>query len=283
MAALFVERLTVIDFSYLHPERGLLGESWIVDLELAGELDDQGMVFDFGPVKKLVKAAIDRVADHKLLVPAQLMGLSVKEEGEDIDLDWDSSHFPFKHRSPTEAVLLLDTDSLTCSYLAEYLQATVAEVVPGNVVDIRLNLYPEAIDGAFYHYSHGLKKHLGDCQRIAHGHRSKIRVLRNDGRDEALEEYLAGQFRDTYLVTREDMAEDVVVNQVLCHHLAYQSQQGDFSITLPVERCVVLETDSTVELIAAHLLKLARERHPADEIQVYAYEGVAKGAIARSS
>lgn len=64
---LFVDDLTVMDFSYLCPLRGMVGESWIVDVRLDGELNDESMIQDFSKVKKELKRLIDEHVDHKLL------------------------------------------------------------------------------------------------------------------------------------------------------------------------------------------------------------------------
>ena len=74
---LFVNDLTVMDFSYLCPRRGMVGESWIVDVMLDGDLNDESMIQDFGKVKKDLKRLIDEYVDHKLLVPADHAGASI--------------------------------------------------------------------------------------------------------------------------------------------------------------------------------------------------------------
>ena len=80
---LFVNDLTVIDCSYLCPERGIVGESWIVDIVLDGALNEQSMVLDFGRVKKQVKAIIDNSVDHKLVVPAEHSYTKVTHNSDD--------------------------------------------------------------------------------------------------------------------------------------------------------------------------------------------------------
>jgi 6-pyruvoyl-tetrahydropterin synthase len=77
---LFVEHLTVIDCAYLCPEHGLVGESWIADVTLTGALDAQSMVMDFAHVKKQLKALIDTITDHTLIVPAESANLTWEDK-----------------------------------------------------------------------------------------------------------------------------------------------------------------------------------------------------------
>jgi 6-pyruvoyl-tetrahydropterin synthase len=80
---LFVNDLTVMDFSYLCPVRGMVGESWIVDVVLDGGLNDESMVQDFGIVKKQLKKVIDDYVDHKLVVPADHTNTTIHSPAED--------------------------------------------------------------------------------------------------------------------------------------------------------------------------------------------------------
>ena len=49
-----------------------------------------------------------------------------------------------------------------------------------------------------------------------------------------------------------------------------------------MERCDLLQTDSTVERIAEHVCAQVAAERPSAKIEVRAYEGVMKGAIATS-
>ena len=65
---LFVEQLTNVDFSYLDLSRGIVGETWWASAILEGALDEQGMVCDFGTVKKVLRNWMDDEIDHRLLI-----------------------------------------------------------------------------------------------------------------------------------------------------------------------------------------------------------------------
>lgn len=274
---LFVENLTHVDFSYLDAQRGLLGESWKVNLILDGSLDDQGMICDFGVVKKRVKQWLDDFVDHCLVVAEDMPGLDVSRGEARTELTW---NYPdagqLRCSAPKQAIALVPGSAVTPTELADWCRQQLLELFPQQVQGVELEFIAEQIDGAYYHYSHGLQKHAGNCQRIAHGHRSRIQLLRNGQRDEALEAIWAEKFRDIYIGTRAHLKSAGEI-----HQYVYDAPQGHFELSLPARCCYDIDTDSTVELIADHLAKQIKAAHPEDLIEVRAFEGIGKGAIVR--
>lgn len=281
MNHLFVDNLTVIDFAYLDPDRGLVGESWIADVVLGGKLDDQGMVFDFSHVKRTIKRIIDERVDHRLLIPLNYKGLSRNQDTPDT-FTWnltDGSHIV--HTSPDEAVVWLSAETVVPSKVAALLEHELMAVLPANVTSVDIHLREDVIAGAYYHYVHGLKKHLGNCQRIAHGHRSPIRIDRNGKRDEELESAWARLWQDIYVGSEEDAVRRHVEEDGVAYiTFEYEANQGEFALTLPEASVYMMDTDTTVEFIAAHIADRLKAEFPSDIILVKAYEGVGKGAIA---
>lgn len=280
MNKLFVNNLTVIDFSYFDLQRGIVGESWVVDIELCGALDDQGMVFDFGLVKKKIKHLIDHEIDHRFVLSKQIKGLAVENKGNALSLSWSNISGSYQLRSPADAIVLLDAKTVNTASVAAYLESLILKELPSNVEGIKLSLKEESIERAYYHYSHGLKKHDGNCQRIVHGHRSRIEIFRNHQRDFDLEDLWAARFRNIYIATQSDLKEICEIDGKKHACFSYTASQGKFELTLPHKKVYFIETDSTVELIADHIAEHCRKQYPDDHFLVKAYEGVGKGAIA---
>ncbi len=278
MSSLFVKQLTTLDFSYLCSERGLVGETWLVDVSLSGELNEQGMVFDFGHVKKQIKASLDRLADHRLLVPVASDAISIVTSDDQLQIRLTSSWGIIECACPIQAVLLVDHQEISRDSLKPILEGYIMQELPKNVSGVHLHLYHESIDGAFYHYSHGLKKHLGNCQRIAHGHRSRVEIYCCDERDYELEQYWANIWRDIYIATREDLKRTFRIKNKNYHQFSYISDQGYFELTLPSDHCYLIETDSTIELLAQHLAQEVALAKPEQPVTVVAYEGFNKGS-----
>ncbi len=277
MNCLFVEQLTVIDCAYLDATRGLVGESWIVDVELYGDLDEQSMVLDFGEVKRRIKRAIDGSADHTLLIPTRSPELRLETADGYTQLAFRSAHGTIEHRSPELAVSRIDADTVSPEGLIAYLQPRLQAVVPANVAEVRLAIRNERIDGAHYQYVHGLKKHAGQCQRIAHGHRSRLEVRIDGRRSQELEAALATRWADIYLGTREDVLSQAN-GQIL---FGYDAPEGRFELSLPQSRVELIEGDTTVECLAGWIARYAAANVGPDHVvQARAYEGVMKGAIA---
>lgn len=274
---LFVDQLTNVDFSYLDHQRGLVGETWWASAVLDGALDDQGMVCDFGIVKKTLRNWLDDELDHRLLVPLHSPALTIRQSDHHIDLEWQYADGGVLTMSaPRQAVALVDADSINAKSVASWCRDQLRAHFPVNVEQLTLKFSAENIDGAFYHYSHGLKKHAGNCQRIAHGHRSRINIFVEKERSAELEQSWSERWADIYLGSEEDLTGTDNGN----YSFRYQAQQGEFALSLPQNRCYMMNTDTTVEFIARHLADTIKASHPQQHIRVKAFEGVNKGAIA---
>lgn len=272
---LFVDQLTNVDFSYLHPERGLLGETWLASTQLGGRLDHQGMICDFGVVKKTLRHWLDQELDHRLAVPLHSPHLKLQQTEQHIELEWRFGDEKLHCRSPHSAIALVDAATITPESVAEWSKQQLRPLLPDSLDTLQLSFEPEAIAGDFYHYSHGLKKHDGNCQRIAHGHRSRLKIWRNGQPAPALEARWASAFNDIYIGTREDILSQTQDST----HFAYRTAQGEFELSLPSRCCYLIDSDTTVELIACHLAERIKQQYPDDRITVKAYEGMGKGAL----
>lgn len=287
---LFVNDLTVMDFSYLCPERGMVGESWIVDVILKGVLNEESMVQDFGKVKKELKHLIDEYVDHKLLVPAEHpYTKTFRDVAKDkVQVDFNRPKGKSIHLNcPPEAYAFVYANEVTKESVSQYLKEVIATHLPDNVDGLELGLREEVITTPFYHYTHGLKKHDGNCQRIAHGHRSKVLVFEDESESMQWQEYWAQRWQDIYIGSREDEVSSLTLNvnnipiTTDTHFMfAYESSQGEFELAIPKSECEIIDTDSTVECLAQYMVNEQKRIEPAHHYEVLAFEGVGKGAIA---
>jgi 6-pyruvoyl-tetrahydropterin synthase len=283
MIRLFVDRLTVLDFSYLHPQRGLLGESWLCDVELSGEPDAQGMILDFAAVKRTVKRLIDERFDHSLIVPRHCAALVLESSADRCALTFHYGEgLRVSHEGPASALCLVDANEITPPTLARAIESALRPVLPPSVAEVVVTLREEPCVGPWYQYSHGLRQHEGNCQRIAHGHRSRIEILRDGVRDASLEQAWAGRWHDIYIATRADLIGTHDEGRTRYRRFGYRGTQGEFSLELPAERCYLVDTDSTVENLAQHVAERLAVEHPGARYRVRAFEGVDKGAIAEA-
>ncbi|OUR61465.1 hypothetical protein A9Q74_09925 [Colwellia sp. 39_35_sub15_T18] len=288
---LFVDDLTVIDFSYLCLQRGIVGESWIVDVLLDGSLNEQSMVLDFAIVKKQIKAIIDDAVDHKLLLPMQEPALTLQASVHHADhqtIDFITKRASYHLQSPQCAFAAIDCATITIDSVTAHLTKIILAQLPNNVQGLSLVLRSENIASDYYHYTHGLKLHDGNCQRIAHGHRSKIQIFVDNQKNIALEHQWCQRWQDIYIASEADRVAkaDIELSSQAEQYMtpdhqffSYTAPQGRFDIAVAANVLDVVDCDSTVELLADFIARQLKKDLPSATIKVIAYEGVAKGAI----
>jgi len=280
MNQLFVQELASIDFSYLCLGRGLVGETLLIDLLLTGDLNNEGMLIDFNKIKKDIRHNIELFLDHKLLVPINAEQISQQSDSTHTRVTLDSEkRGVIQCYAPHEAIRILSISYISWHQLSTLTEQMILKILPENVKALKIDMYPETISGAWYHYSHGLQTHLGDCQRIAHGHRSAIKIYIDNIREPTIEQTWASRWKDIYIANESYVIDKFDCNDVKQVRFGYTAQQGYFELVIPEKQCYLIPSETTVELISKHICDTLSKIIPNKKIEIIAYEGRNKGAV----
>ncbi len=294
--SLFYKNVTVLDYAYLDDHRGVVGDALKVHVEFIGKTDEEGVVYDFSYAKKKVKEIIDRDCDHRLVIPSGLAE-EVKEGSLSLSYTYGLTDSPIRYECPSEGICELPFKHVSKETIATHLETIILKEMPDTVSAIKITLEDETFEGdkALFHYTHGLKEHYGNCQRLFHGHKNTVDVFINGKQDSDLENYLANElFKNSIhfckwenVLNKEEVIEAFenenpfgVLDSATPIRIGYTSQQGEFSCELAANEVFIMEDESTVENLSMLFARLVKEKvGPSKRVMVRAYEGIAKGAI----
>lgn len=102
----------------------LHGHNYRAAARLAGGLDDDGMVFDFVTLKRLLRAICDRL-DHRMLLPRHNSRLELVEGEEAVTVRYKQKRYQF----PREDVVLLPIANTTAELLAAWVAEELAAAI----------------------------------------------------------------------------------------------------------------------------------------------------------
>jgi len=290
--SLFYDHVTILDYAYLDQEYGPVGDSLVVNVEFVGRTDDEGVIYDFSYAKKKVKEIIDRDCDHRLVVPQKI----VERDGDRVLLNCKFAKGELEYSAPDQAICEIPYDEVTTADLTTYLEEIVLKEMPENIEKIILTLEKEntPANNIYFHYTHGLKDHYGNCQRLLHGHRSTFKLIVDgvrdvDGEIEWVSEHLTDKIHFAFwenVVNREEIYQALGDRRPVGRHddlpnviLKYSGNQGDFQLVMNSSLIYFMDMETTVENLSSHFCHEIKEFfRKGQKVEVHAFEGIGKGA-----
>ncbi|MCX6117051.1 MAG: 6-carboxytetrahydropterin synthase [Proteobacteria bacterium] len=294
-STLFVRDVGKIDCAIFDPSQGIMGQSWYVDVWLTGILDENGFVFDFSPLKSLIKQTLASTLDHSLIIPVQSQSVQYSEweSGEKWILKskarGESKESKWEYFCPKGSVFPVHAVALKTGVIEAEFCRILRHRLPSTVLALAVKLRDEQIatTEASYKYTHGIQGHNGLCQRLFHGHRSRIEVYVGEERRPDLEHYIAREiFKSNVHIASLSQIKSGSAKSGYCGSndepitLAYAGTLGQYEATLPANRVFFVASETSVEAIATELANvIKREEKTNDIVKVVAYEGIDKGAV----
>ncbi len=296
LSSIFLHDITKIDCAVFDPSKGVVGQTWKVDVTIIGPLGENGFVIDFGLVKKMVRQTLKSSLDHALIIPINSQAVQFKgmDRGErwhmraratkgGADQDWE-------YMGPAGAIFPLRSVALNRQTIEQEFTRQLRHRLPQELVQVTVQLREEDVVAteAVFRYSHGIAKHAGMCQRLFHGHKSRIQIHVGDERRPDLEHYIARDVLggNVHIATPSQFIQGAIEpgtrgktrDSVV---LGYEGSLGFYEATLPADRIFCVETETSIECITHELARLVkREENTAERVRVMCYEGSDKGASA---
>lgn len=274
---LFVEDLDRLDCAIWHPHRGVEGETFMVDVTLQGPLDERGFIHDFGDLKRMAKAFLKETLDHTVMVPEHQESFAIEQQNHRVRIKAPGG---WAFEGPSGSVSLLPCEEVSSHHILSFLDSEFSKMLPKEVsARFALRHEPLSQEAATFCYTHGITGHLGDCQRIFHGHRSRIMVFENNRPCPELAEWVKRSILKPSLhIANQTQVEERDTQLV---RLTYQASQGLFWAEIPAHHVLITQDESTsIEHITHYVAQCLQNQFPNRDLVVRCYEGIGKGAQA---
>ncbi|NJE76869.1 6-carboxytetrahydropterin synthase [Thermococcus sp. ES12] len=107
------------------------GHTYNVDVEIWGELNENGMIFDFNHLSNLIK-----LLDHRILVSGDWV---VERRDETLVIEKNGKRLEL----PKNEAVVLDRPNVTAEYIAEWFAERIAEKAGDNVRRIKVRIWED--------------------------------------------------------------------------------------------------------------------------------------------
>jgi 6-pyruvoyl-tetrahydropterin synthase len=296
-STIFLNDITKIDSALFDPGRGIIGQTWRLDVGLTGPLGLNGFVLDFSDFKKMVRKVLKSSLDHALIIPINSQSVVFKGVGRGecwvmrsrngkggTEQEW-------TYVSPPGAVFPSRSVALNRQVLEQEVVRSLRHRLPPDIIHITATLREDDVNPseAIFRYTHGIAHHSGMCQRLFHGHKSRILCYVGEERRPDYEHYLVRDILGSH-VHIATPSQQKSGPQILTGFrgktkepvtLAYEATQGYFEATLPADRIFMVEHETSIECITRELAKVVkREENTSEKVKVICHEGIDKGAVA---
>jgi 6-pyruvoyl-tetrahydropterin synthase len=295
LGTIFLHDVTKIDCAMFDPSKGIYGQTYKVDVTLGGPVGANGFIYDFALLKKMVRQTLKASLDHALIIP--INSQSVQFRGVESGECWKmrskggkAGGDEWEYLSPAGAVFPSRCVALSRQTLEQEFARSLRHRLPQTITSVGVALREEELDPteATFRYTHGIAGHEGLCQRLLHGHRSRLQVYVGEERRVDLEHYIARDVlgSNVHMATPSQFVRGMIEPGTRGKTkepvtLGYDAGQGRFEATLPADRVFCVAGETSIECITQELARLVkREENTSERVKVICYEGVDKGAFA---